>query len=235
MGSHFIDIQISSRFLDLYIPRRAIWRAFSSSMCHLKGKVLDIGCGSMPYKGSLLASNRIDAYVGLEIVNSLPYGGAIPDALWDGIRMPFENESFDSAFSTEVLEHVPDPKIMLLEVFRVLKPGGSYFFTVPFLWPLHEVPNDAYRYTPFSIERIMTAAGFEVVTIQALGGWNASLGQLLALWIRRSIRNAVVKKLISVVLLPLIWLLAQLDSTPDEFREGQMITGLYGIVCKPVD
>lgn len=203
-------------------------------MSHIRGNVLDVGCGSMPYKSCLLERTSITQYIGLEILNSLPYGGARPDAYWDGISMPFEDESFDSAFSTEVLEHVPNPDPMLHEVFRVLKPGGRYFFTVPFLWPLHEVPNDAYRYTPFSIERIMITAGFELVTLKALGGWNASLGQLLALWIRRSIRNKVIKKLVSMALLPVIWLLARLDSAPEEFGEGQMITGLYGIVRKPV-
>ena len=41
--------------------------------------------------------------------------------------MPFEDESYDCAFGTEVLEHCPNPEIVMKEVFRVLKPGGVFF------------------------------------------------------------------------------------------------------------
>ena len=98
--------------------------------------------------------------------------------------MPFENNQFDSAFGTEVLEHCPYPKAILKEVNRVLKPGGIFFFTVPFIWPLHEVPHDEFRYTPFSLKRLLEESGFEKIELEATGGWHASLAQMLGLWIK---------------------------------------------------
>ena len=112
--------------------------------------------------------------------------GIKPDYTWDGITMPFESEQFETAFGTEVLEHCPNPKVILSEVYRVLKPGGVFFFTVPFLWPLHEVPHDEFRYTPFSMKRLLGEAGFLNIEIKATGGWHSSLAQMLGLWVRRA-------------------------------------------------
>jgi len=43
--------------------------------------------------------------------------------------LPFEDETFDAVFSTNVFEHVMQPTAMLLEIKRVLKPGGSFVST----------------------------------------------------------------------------------------------------------
>ena len=46
-------------------------------------------------------------------------------------QLPFETASFDAVVSFDVFEHIPDSKKHLSEVYRVLKPGGRYFFTTP--------------------------------------------------------------------------------------------------------
>ena len=128
-----------------------------------EGELLDIGCGKMPYKKYILEHSRVTNYVGLDIEQALVYDAKLkPDHTWDGKIMPFENESFNCTFGTEVLEHCPEPEIVLKEVHRVLKPNGIFFFTVPFLWNLHEVPHDEYRYTPFSLERHLKNSGFKL-------------------------------------------------------------------------
>jgi SAM-dependent methyltransferase len=147
--------------------------------------------------------------------------------------MPFENESFDTIMATEVLEHVPDLEVYLKEVLRVLKPKGVFFFTIPFLWPLHEVPHDEYRYTPFSIEKHLKNVGFTNITLKATGGWHASMAQMLGLWVRRSPMPIKKRKALSFILKPIINYLIKLDKTDSiAFKEGQMITGLYGIIKK---
>jgi len=231
---NFINISFTKDNLDRYVIRTSIINAINSSLPSFKGDLLDIGCGKMPYKNYLLKNSAITNYVGLDIENALEYDATvIPDFTWDGTSMPFKNAQFETAFGTEVLEHCPRPEVILKEVNRVLKPGGVFFFTVPFLWPLHEVPHDEYRYTPFALRRLLKEAGFENIDIKATGGWHASMAQMLGLWVRRAPFGAGKKKMLSVILKPVIKYLISIDKySIIGFQESQMITGLYGIAIK---
>jgi hypothetical protein len=119
------------------------------------------------------------------------------------------------------------------EIFRVLSPGGFVFFTVPFVWPLHDAPHDEYRYTPYALRRHLEAAGFRVARLEALGGWNASLAQLLGLWARRRPMPKPLRSVVSFLLWPIVWLLHVTDRRPDEFGNAVMYTGLAGRAEKP--
>ena len=185
----------------------------------------------MPYKNYILKNSKVDEYVGLDIETALQYDQEIkPDFTWDGITMPFQDATFDCAIGTEVLEHCPEPEVILKEVYRVLKPDGLFFFTVPFLWNLHEVPNDQYRYTPFSLKRHLEKSGFKQIEIKPTGGWHASMAQMLGLWVRRSPLSTSKRHVLSRICLPIIKYLIKKDRPENiMFSEGQMITGLYGI------
>jgi ubiquinone/menaquinone biosynthesis C-methylase UbiE len=230
----FTKIQLNYKNLDRYYVRTVIFKALNESLKLFTGNLLDIGCGKMPYKNHILKNSNVSKYLGLDIENAISYDSKIkPDITWDGKSMPFENESFDCAFGTEVLEHCPEPELVLKEVYRVLKSNGVFFFTVPFLWNLHEVPHDEYRYTPFSLERHLKNSGFVDIAIKATGGWHASMAQMLGLWVRRSPMSSTKRKLLSKILKPIIKYLIKLEKKQKvTFKEGQMITGLYGTARK---
>jgi SAM-dependent methyltransferase len=234
MKDGFIQISDAASSIDLYYIRNAILKAISNVLPDFRGKLLDIGCGKMPYRDYILENSDVIGYIGMDIETATAYDKNIsPDYYWDGANMPFDDEKFDTAFATEVLEHCPDPATVLNETYRVLKPGGVFFFTVPFLWNLHEVPNDEYRYTPFALERLLSEAGFINIQIKATGGWHASLAQMLGLWVRRSPISKRKKKYFSILLKPLIRFLIKIDKRyPVKFTEAQMITGLSGTASK---
>ncbi|WP_119793023.1 methyltransferase domain-containing protein [Flavobacterium anhuiense] len=231
---NFIEIESSYSNLDRFYIRTSILNALTENIFRFNGKILDIGCGKMPYKEYILNNSNVKNYIGLDIEEALVYDTKVkPDFVWNGITMPFENNSFECAFGTEVLEHCPEPEVILKETYRVLKQDGIFFFTVPFLWNLHEVPNDEYRFTPFSLKRHLENSGFSNIEIKALGGWHASMAQMLGLWVRRSPINPKIKKILSLILKPIILFLIKKDKkTNVQFIEGQMITGLYGFAKK---
>ncbi len=226
----FIHISNAYDNLDRYQVRTNILYALNRVMPQLKGKLLDIGCGKMPYRAYILERSDVNQYTGMDIDSSFTYDkDIIPDIRWDGKTMPVQNEFYDSAIATEVLEHCPDPAIVLKEIYRILKPGGILFLTVPFLWNLHEVPHDEYRYTPFSLERHLKNSGFSNIDLFPMGGWHASMAQMLGLWIRRSPMRPISRKILSFFLRPCIVFLIRKDKMiKTGFTEGQMITGIYG-------
>jgi SAM-dependent methyltransferase len=231
----FINPTFDFKSLDRATIRKFILDYITSVLPAMNGNMLDIGCGKMPYRKLILEGSAVESYTGLDIETAIVYDKEVkPDFFWNGEKMPFENNTFDCALATEVLEHVPHPNIFLSEAHRVLKSNGKLFFTVPFLWNLHEVPYDEYRYTPFSLERILKENGFTDIHIQATGGWHASMAMMIGLWIKRSPMALSKKKILAFILTPAMrYLLKKDKQTKISFTEGQMITGLCGYAIKP--
>jgi colanic acid/amylovoran biosynthesis glycosyltransferase len=233
---NFLNLPCAPSVLEHFIVRNAIKRALKEVLLKFHGVLLDVGSASMPYKPLLIAeAKNMSGYISLDLKPSERYPFN-PDLIWDGKTIPLQDNAVNCAIATEVFEHFPNPETVMVEILRVLEPGGILFFTVPFLWRLHTVPFDEYRYTPFSLERHLRNAGFGDVKIKPLGGPDASLGQILALWATgrsRSRLHHLMKPVITFLCTPIVWLLAKLDTRPTEFYEGCLITGLSGTAAKP--
>ncbi len=143
---------------------------------YLSGRMIDIGCGSKPYR-ELLAP-YVDEHVGVDHQATLHDKSQI-DLMSDCYSIPVADGSFDSAVCTAVLEHLEEPEQALRECHRVLKEGGTAIYTVPFIWHLHEEPRDFYRFTKYSLQYLFDKTGFDVVELRALSGFWVTFGQLL--------------------------------------------------------
>lgn len=226
----FLAPACSPKTVDIFHDRSAILRALRAELPLLHGTLLDIGCGYMPYKPLVLSPpSRVTRYIGLDFKQN-PYQP--PDLEWDGRRIPLTDQSVDCAMATEVFEHSPDPEGLMREACRVLKPGGLLFFTVPFLWPLHDVPYDEYRFTPFALRRHLDNAGFDQIQVKATGGWDASLAQMIGLWVRRRPMGRASRALLSRLAVPLVKYFIRRDRPPLTFDRNAMITGIGGTARK---
>ncbi|MBX3256533.1 MAG: class I SAM-dependent methyltransferase [Chitinophagaceae bacterium] len=148
-GKNFLNPKFGPWTVVLYLHRKRILRSVLKTIPFLKGRLLDVGCGSKPYKTLL----KCEEYIGVDVATS-PHESAVFDVVFDGRYLPFADESFDSILCTEVLEHCLDPNILMQEISRVLKPGGCAFITAPMFIEHHEVPYDMRRQTYYGMARL---------------------------------------------------------------------------------
>lgn len=163
------------RYFPNYLEHKYLIKAIKySAEKYSSGVLLDIGCGNKPYKE--LFNNKIDSYIGCDIVQS---SGNMVDILCEANNIPVEADSYTTVFSTQTIEHVADCYGLVNEAYRVLKPGGYFILSGPMYWPLHEEPYDFYRFTKHGFQYMLDKAGFEVVEIIPNGGKWALMGQVI--------------------------------------------------------
>lgn len=239
--NEFVNPKLSLHSMDTYIARSAIFAALQQAIPLLSGNMIDVGCGQMPYREAIISYGQVKNYVGLDLEQNQNYKNS-PDLTWDGATIPLEDNSVDCAMATELFEHCTEPESVMREILRVMRPGGILFFTVPFIWPLHDVPFDQYRYTPFSLNRHLTNCGFNDIRLSALGGWNKSLAQMIGLYVRRRPMSPSKRYLLSLIALPIVYCLSR-NSLPlfnkelfheqqVNFHESSMISGICGLAYK---
>lgn len=143
-------------------------KAFRRNAKYINGRVVDLGCGTSPYKKDIL--ELANEYIGVDWDNSLH--NVNPDVVADlSKEFPFENEFADTLISFQVLEHLPTPQLYLFECYRILKPGGYLLLSVPFQMGIHEAPYDYFRYTRYGLEYLLSEAGFRGTVIDETGGF----------------------------------------------------------------
>jgi SAM-dependent methyltransferase len=169
--------RLKRTWLDpFHIVHATLERGLARHQAQVRGRVLDIGCGTKPYRRLFPAATR---YVGTETNRTFTPGGEA-DVTALGEALPFRTGAFDGVVCTEVLEHVPEPGDFLREVFRVVTPGGVLLLTTPQTWGLHEEPYDFYRYTKYGLAYLFRKAGFEIVEISPTTGTLGTVGQRLS-------------------------------------------------------
>jgi SAM-dependent methyltransferase len=135
--------------------------------------VLDVGAGRSPYR-ELFAHCDYRTTDWENSVHELDVDFIAPA---EGLPVP--DEAFDAVLYTQVLEHVAEPAAVLAEAARVLRDGGGVFVSVPFVWELHELPFDYWRFTPHSLERLLGEAGFVEIAIEPRNDCFTTIAQLL--------------------------------------------------------
>lgn len=226
----FINLKPKLIPISFFIIRKSLLEAVTELKPKLHGRILDLACGVMPYK-EYLKSDKLEVYIGIDLEPTEYHHDVKPDQYWDGMNIPLENASMDFVIATEFLEHYFDTALILKEIKRVLKPGGTFFFTVPNIWPIYEAPYDYHRFTPFALEEHFKKSKFSSWEIKPLGGFHYYLALSFSLWNDYRLSKKK-QKLIKPFLNLAVNFLIKKDKKEPNFKNNQMYTGLYGFVVK---
>ena len=151
---------LARRMVDLQL--QTIWHFLGPILPELEGNLLDVGCGEMPFRFAL--SDKVK-YTGIDVAAADAFGmiGSGSIHVFDGRHIPFPDDHFHHILCTEVLEHAEDPETLMMEMYRVLKPGGSLILTVPFSARVHHAPYDFHRFTTYRLAKMLAPfSSFEI-------------------------------------------------------------------------
>ncbi len=136
--------------------------------------ILDAGAGEGPYK-NLFDHARYESADFEQVDKSYQKSTYVCDLK----KIPVENDRFDFIVFNQVMEHLPEPKLVLSELYRILKPGGKMIYTGPLFYEEHEQPYDFYRYTQFGLRYLLESTGYTIDRIDWLEGYFGTVGYQL--------------------------------------------------------
>jgi len=159
---------------------------------YARGKLIDIGCGDLPFKE--IIEQKVEQYDTFDVERRVPevkYVGDIQD------MNEIEDNQYDSVLCLEVLEHIPDPFKACDEMNRLMKNGGMLILSIPHLSRLHEEPHDYFRYTKYGLKEMLEKSGFEIISIEPRGGIFSFLGhQISTMLVCTTFHIPVIKEIV---------------------------------------
>ena len=150
--------------------RKLLDRVIASLALPANAHILDAGCGS---GRNMVELARYGSVAGIEVSResaSAARARHVGEVVQGSIdAMPFAEDSFDLAVCLDVIEHLEDDRAALVELRRVIAPGGALLVTVPayqWLWSSHDTINQHQRrYTRRSLLRATQDAGWRAERI----------------------------------------------------------------------
>ena len=226
------------RYFDLQVG--SIWTDLEAELATTRGIAVDVGCGAQPYR--VLFPPEV-TYIGIDTADAKEhFGYEMPDTLYYvGDTWPVAPRTADLVLCTETLEHVPDPAGFLAEAFRCLTPGGRLLLTVPFAARWHFIPYDYWRFTPSSLNRLLTGADFTEVADFARGNaLTVACYKVMALCLplllpqTQSGIQKLLLRLLGLLTLPLLLLLAVIANFSLRSQGGDDCLGYTVVANRPI-
>lgn len=193
-----------------------------------QGRVLDIGAGFSPY--DYIYRDNFPNRTVLDIAESDKV-----DVVGDVHKLPFQENEFDEVLCFEVFEHLKNPFQAAKEIQRVLKPGGRLILTTRFIMPIHDAPDDYFRFTKYGIREI-----FKDMRIEILREEMNTLATLAFIYLRLGFQTKLFKTklgklfffLMSKIIYGFKWMpIKEYGDIGQKHEENNIITSGYYLVA----
>jgi SAM-dependent methyltransferase len=137
-------------------------------------RILDVGAGPATFVHKARAAGYEALALDIEPgARDVWRDAGIPGVLADGFRLPVRSGAFDVIRIKEVIEHVEDPRGLLLAARSALRPDGLVIAHVPSpysqFYPVANFWDDYTHVRPLTrrgLERLFIDSGFRVLRIQ---------------------------------------------------------------------
>jgi SAM-dependent methyltransferase len=130
--------------------------------------VVDLGCGPGTSAKLFRRHNPKVRWVGIDIEDSPESKKRVPGedvvVIYDGVNLPFATDSVPLIYSKQVFEHVRQPRELLLDIGRVLRPGGRFIGSTSQLEPYHSF--SLWNYTPYGFRLLVEEAGLSLEEVR---------------------------------------------------------------------
>lgn len=134
-----------------------------------KGQLADIGCGDVPYYH--FYRDLVENNICIDWANSTLETSFLDFETDLNLPLHFlDDATFDTVLCTDVLEHIKNPEGLFAEITRILKPKGNLILAVPFLYWIHDNPDDYHRYSHFKLRDFCEKNNLKVQYLEAYGG-----------------------------------------------------------------
>ncbi len=118
-------------------------------------------------------------------------------------RFPIDDSAYDNVICFNTIEHIFNQDLILSEILRVLRPGGRFVITMPFLFKRHGNYGDFHRHTADYWEKRLTEAGLssQAFVVQPLVWCPLTTGLASLSWFRGGLKGRAAK----LILLSIEW------------------------------
>ena len=131
--------------------------------------LLEWGCGA----GWNLAALRAGRRVGMDVESALQDEVEVSGAQFVATTRTFSDAAFDVIVSHHSLEHAPDPLFVVIEVLRLLRPGGHLLLAVPYessriqrRYNPAEPNHHLFSWNPQTLGNLVALAGLRVESVE---------------------------------------------------------------------
>jgi len=84
-------------------------------------------------------------------------------------KLNISSTKYNNVLFFNILEHLPEYELAFSEIYRIIKKGGSFIGSVPFIYQIHAAPNDYFRFSKQFFELNLKKYKFKQIKVKALG------------------------------------------------------------------